>query len=69
VVVGSYHLLLGAWDPAQCAKGQAAHYTFRHPVGTPYIENMDIEIIGDNDFIRNWVATADWNLITQALSN
>ncbi|GGA84769.1 hypothetical protein [Puia dinghuensis] len=69
VVVGSYHLLFGAWDPAQCAKEQTARYQFRHPVGTPYIENIDIEIIGDNDFIRNWVDTADWSLITQALSN
>ena len=45
-----------------------AAFKFKHPVNTPYIENVDVEIIGDNDFIENFVKTADWTIVADALT-
>jgi hypothetical protein len=64
-----YHLLIGNWDVAQCSS--ATHnvsFKFKHPVSTPFIENVDIEIIGQCDFIDHFVKNSDWGILAGALT-
>lgn len=65
----SYNLLFGNWDTAACdAAGHTVNYKFKHPVKTPFIENVDIKIIGDNPIIQNLLNNTDWSTITNALT-
>jgi hypothetical protein len=64
-----YYLLFGNWDAAQCASpGHVVSFKFKHPVNTPFIENIYIQIIGDNDVIQNMVNNSDWNIIKNSLT-
>jgi hypothetical protein len=64
-----YNLLFGNWDTVQCTSAaHVAHYHFRHPEKTPFIENVDVEIIGDNDFISSFVTNSDWTIIANGLT-
>ena len=64
-----YHILIGNWDVAQCSSpAHNVSFKFKHPVNTPYIENVDIEIIGQSDFIDHFVKNSDWGIITGALT-
>ena len=44
------------------------YFHFKHPEKTPFIENVAIEIIGDNDFISSFVTNSDWSVITNGLT-
>jgi hypothetical protein len=64
-----YYLLFGNWDTAQCASpGHMVSFKFKHAVNTPFIENIDIQIIGDNEVVKNLVNNADWNIIKGSLT-
>jgi hypothetical protein len=64
-----YYLLFGNWDTAQCSSaGHAVHFKFKNPEKTPFIENVDIQIIGDNDDVQKLINKTDWSIIENALT-
>jgi hypothetical protein len=65
----SYDLLFGNWDTAACdAAGHTVSFKFKHPAKTPFIENVDIKIIGDNPIVQKLLNNTDWNIITGGLT-
>jgi hypothetical protein len=64
-----YHLLIGNWDLAQCSSSNhSVNFKFKHPINTPFIENVDIEIIGQCDLVDNFVKNSNWSIISDSLS-
>jgi hypothetical protein len=64
-----YYLLFGNWDTSQCsAAGHVVNFKFKNPEKTPFVENIDIQIIGDNDDVQKLINKTDWNLLSNALT-
>ena len=60
-------LLFGDWkSAAQTANGIRFH--FKHPPHTPAIENLEVQLQGSPDRIRELLHTADWKRFNEALS-
>ena len=59
-------LLFGDWKSAQ-QSGDDLKFHFKHPAHTPAIENIEVQLRGSPDRIRELLHSADWKRVNQAL--
>ena len=65
----TYWILFGNWKNAQWNEdNQWLRFHFTHPANSPYIENVVVLIIGDNDYIKQVIQKTDWIKIKNALT-
>jgi hypothetical protein len=65
----TYWLLFGDWNSAKWdAEHDWLHYHFTHAALTPFVENVVVLIIGDNNYITQKIQSIDWSVIKNALT-
>lgn len=60
-------LLFGNWKSAQRGEN-GLDFRFKHPPQTPAIENIEIQLQGSPDRIRELLHSADWKRVNDALT-
>jgi hypothetical protein len=62
-------LAFGHWQPLKWnAEHGWYHFTFTHPVNTPFIENIEIRMYGAEDRIDELLHNVDWKQVNGALA-
>lgn len=65
----AYVLLFGNWQTAKWdANNSWLHFAFVHPIGTPYIENIEIRLSGADDRIQEILRTINWKQVNEAMA-
>lgn len=65
----AYVLLFGDWKSAKWSADKTAYpFHFAHPVNTPFIENVVIQIYGADDRIQQLLKAIDWNVVNAGMS-
>jgi hypothetical protein len=59
-------LLFGDWKSAQ-PRSEELLFHFKHPAHTPAIENIEIQLRGSPDRIKDLLRSADWKKVNDAL--
>jgi hypothetical protein len=65
---GAFVLAFGHWENAKYNPGNDCYnFKYVHPPGTPFIENVVIEIYGNSERINEIVKQCDWSKVTAGL--
>ncbi|HEY5406180.1 MAG TPA: hypothetical protein VIJ92_03795 [Ginsengibacter sp.] len=66
----SYVLIFGKWEQARFnASLHEYYFKFKHPPGTPYIENIVIILSGAPGPLKELLTTIDWENVNEGLTN
>jgi hypothetical protein len=64
----SYVILFGNWGNARSNGSGDYEFQYKHPDGTPYIENIVVIITGNEDAIKQILQKTSWKDINDALT-
>jgi hypothetical protein len=65
--VPTYWLLFGNWQTAKEGSDWLSFH-FKHQPNSPYIENVVLLVVGDNDYTSQAIQKIDWSKIGNALT-
>lgn len=66
---GAFVLAFGSWENAKFnSENHCYNFKYTHAAGTPFIENVVIEMYGNSERIKEMINKCDWNKVTAALA-
>lgn len=67
----TYSLLFGNWNTLSLrndSRGKYYEYKFKNTAVSPFVENVEITVTGDDKTVRRLINTTDWSAIKKALT-